>query len=304
MWLYDFLIFLSSGRAVLSGLSPYSVYDFNSPIFLALFFAPLAALPVWAAYGLYLGANLLLAWKLLRRRILWGLLFFPFLFSLYVGQIDFLLAGGLLLSPWAAGLALIKPQTAFVVMPWLVMNYSRRDWFKALLSAGLFVCLSFLVRPGWVAEWLASHQDFVSYTAHASNLYWLVPGGLAELRAGLTIAFSLLVLPLGFLLRERRDAWTAVHSLAPLTNIYSPALLLEWVGPLEVLLSWAAVGLAGGNIHSGMPLFLVGLSILIRSALQKARAAQPQGQQVWQLWFRPEALRFAARLRPGGRVKV
>ena len=301
MWLYDFLIFLSSGKAVLSGLSPYSVYDFNSPIFLALFFAPLAALPVWAAYGLYLGANFALAWRLMKKRAVWGLLFFPFLFSLYVGQIDFLLAGGLLLSPWAAGLALLKPQTAFVALPWVVMNYTRRDWLKALLSGGLFVGLSFLVRPGWVGEWLATHQDFVSYSSHASNLYWLAPGAKGGLRAGLTIAFSLLALPLGFLLRQRRDAWTVVHSLAPLTNIYSPALLLEWVGPLEVLLSWAAVALMGGDIHSGLPLFAVGLSILARSALEKRRAAAAGGEAGWQAWLRPFAARWIGRLRPAGR---
>ncbi len=302
MWLYDFLIFYNAGKAILGGLSPYLVDGFISPIYLALFFAPLSLLPYWAGYAVYLLANLLLAWKLMRRRILWGLLFFPFLFCLYVGQVDFLLGAALALgSPWAFGLALIKPQVAFVVVPWVVMEFDKRDWAKAAVSTGIVALLGFLIRPQWLAEWASIPQDFEFYTSHASNLYWLVPGGQAELRAGLTIALALMVLPLGFLLRQRRDAWTVVHSMAPLTNIYSPALLLEWVGPLEVLLSWAAVALMGGQIHSGLPLFAVGLSILARSAMEKRRAAAAGGESGWQAWFRPFFVRWLRRLRPSGR---
>ena len=58
MWLYDFLIFYKAGKSVLNGASPYLVYDFNSPLFLALIFAPLAIFPVYIAYGTFIAANI------------------------------------------------------------------------------------------------------------------------------------------------------------------------------------------------------------------------------------------------------
>ena len=62
MWLYDFLIFYNSGKAILGGVSPYyTIFDFNSPIFLALFFAPFSLLPVGVSYSIFIIANLLLA---------------------------------------------------------------------------------------------------------------------------------------------------------------------------------------------------------------------------------------------------
>jgi len=95
-----------------------------------------------------------------------------------------------------------------------------------------------------------------------------------------------LALPLGFWLRERRDSWTVLHLFTPYTNIYSPSVLAEWIGPLEVILSWAAI-LVVGTIHNGAPLFVVGLSILLRQVggtwwarRRAAQTAQPGSTQI------------------------
>jgi hypothetical protein len=224
-------------------------------------------LPEPLAYLAYLFANLALLWKVSGlRRGFWALLSFPVLFCLFVGQIDLLL--GLLVmvgSPWTLGLTIVKPQVAFVVLPWALHHLQPRDLFKAGLVAILFVGISFLLRPTWFAEWRAGSPGMPLFAQHASNLYWLVPASRIDLRVAITILGSILILPIGYLLNARSDSWTTVHLLAPLTNIYSPSILAEWIGPLETALSWVAIIIVGGDVHHGAPLFLVGLSILIRN---------------------------------------
>jgi len=269
MWLYDFSIFYQSGKAILSGISPYQIYDFNSPIFLALFFVPFSILPIGLAYSIYIIMNIFFAWKTLKKKILYAFLFFPFLFSLFVGQIDFLLAGIIVMgSPWLIGLALIKPQVAFVIVPWVIMNYRKYDWLKAGFSVIIFFAISFIVQPNWISEWFSTKPEFEFFSTHASNLYWLVPLNLINLRAKLSMVLPFIILPLGFLFVDRKISWTFVHLFAPLTNIYSPSILLEWIGPIECLLSWVAVFLVQGNIHFGMPFFLVGVSIILREFIK------------------------------------
>jgi hypothetical protein len=298
MWLHDFLIFYNSGQAVLSGLSPYGIDGFISPIFLALFFVPFSLLPVGLSYALFITANLLLAWKFLKKRIIWALLFFPFLFALFVGQIDFLIAGIIILgSPWTIALALVKPQLAFVIAPWIIMSFNRNDWKKAIISTGLLFLLGFIIQPGWYKEWGSLQSGFGFYSSHASNIYWLISQTNLSLRTNLTIIGALIILPLGFVLKNRRDSWVILHTFAPLTNIYSPGVLLEWIGPIEVVLSWFAVLLVGGNIHAGMPFFLIGINIFIRGVLQYRKSSEDKKIHLEDL-FRPFVIRFFRKLNP------
>lgn len=296
MWMYDFLIFYNSGQSILNGISPYTIFDFNSPIFLALFFAPFSLLPLGVSYAIFLSANLLIAWKLLNKRIIWGLLFFPFLFSLFVGQIDFLFAGLILIgSPWTIALALVKPQLAFVVIPWMITSFSKKDWQKAIISTSAFIGISFILQPTWLKEWFATQPTFEFFSSHSSNVYWLLPQINSSLRSSLTIIGALVILPLGFVLKNRRDSWAILHTFGPLTNIYSPTVLIEWIGPIEVVLSWLAVLIVGGNIHVGMPFFLIGISIVFRSLLENKKSSEDKIISLNDL-FRPNMVRFFRKL--------
>jgi len=292
MWLYDFLIFYNSGQAILSGLSPYEIDGFISPIYLALFFTPFSLLPVSLSYALFVVANLLLAWKILKKRMILALLFFPFLFALFVGQIDFLIAGIIILgSPWTIALALVKPQLAFVIVPWMIMSFNKNDWIKAITSTSLLILFGFIIQPGWYKEWVSLQSGFDFYSSHASNIYWLITQANLSLRSNLTIICALIIFPLGFVLKNRRDSWVILHIIAPLTNIYSPAVLLEWIGPVEVVLSWFSVLLVGGNIHTGMPFFLIGISIIIRGLLEYKKTSKDNKIRSDDL-FRPFTVRF------------
>ena len=194
--------------------------------------------------------------------MVWALLAFPVLFTLFVGQIDLALALGIGVVPWLLPLALVKPQVGFVLAPWLVRRYTRRDWLKAIGVGVGFLGLCFLLRPGWVGEWLAAQPQVNSYSIRASNLYYLIPAQAMDARLIVMAVLSPLALIAAFLLKGRKVSWTVASLLAPLTNIYSPAVLAEWIGPLEMVVSYLPVLLIGGFIHEGMPMYLVGLTVL------------------------------------------
>jgi len=271
MWLYDFHLFYLAGQAVLAGVSPYTIPDFNPPYPLAMLFATIAWMPEPLAYMVYLLSILWLMWKAMGKRFIWPLLSFPVWFNLFVGQIDLLLgllAG--LLGPWALPIMLIKPQVGLVVAPWIIR---RTEWkrlaYVALLGCG-FLALSILMRPTWVSEWLSVTPSFTQYALRDSNLYWLIPTSFKTIALAIGV---LVALPIGFWITKRRDSWIVLHLFAPLTNIYSVSILAEWIGPLEAILSWLVI-LFVGTIHSGAPMFIVVLSILVRSGVQALIARQ------------------------------
>ncbi len=265
MWRYDFHLFYLAGRAVLSGTSPYAIFDFNPPYPLAMLFALVAWMPEWLAYVLYLAGCLWLMWRVMGKRLVWPLLSFPVWFSLFVGQVDLPLALlACLIGPWALPFMLAKPQVGFVLAPWII----RRTDGQRLAAAGLlglsFVALSFVLRPTWVSEWLAIVPNLTAYARRDANLYWLIP---EHFKVASTMLGMFVALPLGFWLRRRKESWATLHLFAPLTNIYSASVLAKWIGPLEVLLSWMVIILMG-TVHTGGPMAVVAVSILVREGLQ------------------------------------
>ncbi len=269
MWQYDFHLFYEGAKAILSGGSPYSQWDFNGPYPLAIFFIPFALLPEQIAYWLFTFLQVGLLAKIMKKRLLWALLFFPVLFTLFVGQVDLLLAQMALIgAPWTLGIiALVKPQVAFVIAPWALRKLPLREWWKPALPALALLGLSLFLRPTWITEWRAGSPGMGFYTLHASNIYWLIPVKAELARAWASVLCALLVLPAGFLLSQQSASWSLLQLFAPLTNIYSPAVLFQWVGPWEVLLSWLAMVIAGG-IHQGGPYFVIGLLLLAKSYQQ------------------------------------
>ena len=191
------------------------------------------------------------------------------MFNLFVGQMDLPLALlAVVLGPWAVPLMLVKPQIGFVVLPWFFRHTRWRAFVWPCVLAVVLLAVCFALRPNWIPEWLNSKPPASTYSTHDSNLYWLVP---PDFKTIAWIVGILIALPVGFLLRERRDSWIVLHLFAPFTNIYSASVLAEWIGPLEVVLSWLAIFVVG-TIHIGAPLFVIALSILLRQAISGWRA--------------------------------
>ena len=264
-FLYDFEIFWRGGRRLLAGKPPYKVRGFLSPLPLAVLFAPLGLLPLIPAYVVYVLLTLGLLLKALKWRVArvgWVLLSFPVLFTFFVGQVDLPLAlSAAVLGPLAFPLLLAKPQVAFVAVPWLLRHSSWRRLAIGSAAALGMLLLCFWLRPNWLAEWRAAQPTLADYSGHDSNLYRLVPDGA---RTVLVWILTPIALALGFWLKERRDSWSVLHLANPITNIYSAAVLAEWIGPLEVALSWGAFLAVGTYVHHGAPMFVVALAILAR----------------------------------------
>jgi hypothetical protein len=262
MWLYDFDIFYRAGKMVLTGGSPYAVPGFFSPLPLAVLFAPLALLPKYVAYGIYVLVSLWLLWRQARQRMLWAALSFPVLFTLFVGQVDLAVVLCLaLFGPLALPVVLIKPQAAFVAIPWILRHSSTRALLVGLLLLLAVLSLCFFLRPNWIGEWRESLPSLEGYGRRDSSLYWLLPTRLKGVVTSITLPAAV---GLALLLRERSLSWATVHLFSPVTNIYSAAVLSEWIDPIAMLLSWVAILFVGGNIHNGAPMFVVGLAIIVR----------------------------------------
>ena len=280
-WLYDFDIFWRAGRELLAGVSPYRVRGFFSPLPLAVLFAPLALLPLRVAYAVFVLLTLWMLWKARRGRVGWALLCFPVLFTLFVGQVDLTLAlAASLLGPLALPLLLAKPQVAFVTVPWMLRHGGWRRLAVGIAAAAVLLLLCFWLRPGWLARWRAAVPAEQDYAAHDSNLYRLVPPRVQET---LVWVISPVVLAAGVWLRSRRDSWAVLHLFTPITNVYSAAVLAEWIGPLEVVLSWAAFLLVRAHVHHGAPMYLVALAILARRAPDPGSTAPARA---WPRWLR------------------
>jgi hypothetical protein len=268
VFLYDFHLFYRAGQAVLAGISPYTISDFYAPFPLALIFSLVSWIPELIVYLVYVITCIWLLWKLLGWKCIWALLSFPVLFGLFVGQVDLLLTLLIVtVGPWALPLQIIKPQVGFVTSPWYIRRLSRIQLLRVTLITIAFIGICFLVRPHWLIEWWNVIPAVVSYAKRDSNLYWLV----SQSFKGIALIIGMIIaLPLGFFIKDRRISFIILHLFSPLSNIYSASVLVEWIGPVEVVLSWIAIIIAG-NIHSGAPLFVIGLSILFRFYLHERK---------------------------------
>ncbi len=180
---FDAQVFLGAARAVVNGESPYGQY-FVSPLWTAILLSPLALLPLtWAAAALFwanLGGwllTILLTLRMLRQPWGWQLftlaaalmVFPPVVWSTH-GQVVVYPALGVVLFmalvrryPGLAGtslaLLMIKPHLgAWLVLLLAIWSLRRGQWKVPLgfsLVFGGLAALSFLVQPGWAADWLA-----------------------------------------------------------------------------------------------------------------------------------------------------
>jgi hypothetical protein len=261
MWLFDFKIFYLAGKSILSGSSPYLIEGFYSPIPLAIFFVPFSILPIKIAYIAYVLLTIYLLFRIVKINTFWVLLSFPVFFTILVGQIDLLIALSVyLLGPFSLPILLSKPQLAFVFIPWLIRSSNKKFFYLSILLSLVLLFLCFLIQPNWVHDWYSALPTVKDYSSRDSNLYWLIP---SQYKVFFASFITPIVFIIGFFIDKKRNSWTILHLLAPISNIYSSSILFDWIGPIEVILSWFAIFFVGGRIHSGAPMFVIGVSIII-----------------------------------------
>jgi hypothetical protein len=269
---YDFFNFWNTGRAVLAGNGPYSVPLSFYPPAMAYLFAVLGLLPFNLSYGLWTGLNLILFRKsIIRfqkgwRGITW-LAFAPVPFILLTGQIDILflwLAGFLGANGWKAVLAgvlvTLKPQVAFVVLPWFLVQWllHKRLHFLGWVAGTLTLhALPLAADPLVYQKWLAAAQGESSWRLAAS------PGVFALTNLNIPVILIMCLaaaVVVSGLLRDGMFSRTA-QLLALPAGLWYENVLLTGSTPWWLLIpvSWAAF-LAATQVHSNYPFVAIPLA--------------------------------------------
>jgi hypothetical protein len=285
---YDFYNFWNTGRAVLAGSGPYSVPLSFYPPAMAYLFAVLGLLPFNLSYGLWTGLNLvLLRVSILRfqkgwRGITW-LAYAPVPFILLTGQIDILflwLAGFLGCNGWKAVLAgvlvTLKPQVAFVVLPWFLVQWllHRRPLLLGWTAGTLALhALPLIADPLTYQKWLASAQGESSWRLAASpGVFALTNLNVPLILIGLLAAALVVV---GLL---RKDMFSRTAQLLALpAGLWYEDVLLAGSTPWWLLIpvSWAAFVVAT-QVHGNYPFVVIPLASFAWQWFHKSeKAAQP-----------------------------
>lgn len=221
------------------------------------FYPPWAAwLPPFTNWNLFIGLtiggfSLLVLSR--SRHILSALFSFfclPFLWIVLIGQIDGIVASGLIALPLTIPIALIKPQiTLFALL-------SRRSW---LLWTGLFLLASFLIFGFWPAAML-SVETTQSLSRAEQNIglggwwtllaligLWLSRGDMDMMMLSGAVAVPYLIpyhlfptVPAVSRLRPWAALVAALTSWLPLSA--------NWIGPAGWWLGWIYVAWVWGNL--------------------------------------------------------
>jgi hypothetical protein len=147
----DFFIFWQMARGLFSGLPFYSTNEALYPPISYFLFAPFGLLPFNIAFAIWTGINVVLFTISIRKlspkfNYVW-FLFTPTIFILMTGQIDiiFLFLSVLLLSKipsiqlLGAVLLTIKPQIAFIILPWYIFRWLKQD--RVFLLKWILACV-------------------------------------------------------------------------------------------------------------------------------------------------------------------
>jgi len=216
-----------------------------APYFVQWFLAPLRLLPpyplAWPHWTIICITGFLTLAYISKVNPFWLLVSFPMLGQVWLGQVDVLVALGLVMflflkNPYLQGagliLALTKPQLTALPLLFCLLLDSPRLWLKLLLVP-VSVLFTSLIVFGW--DWL-THWLTNSAAALPVHVWRLASLDLWR--------FGIFLIPLPLLFQERRERLTAgllVSSLAsPFYGVYSYVLFLlldvKW---WSVLLSYA-----------------------------------------------------------------
>jgi hypothetical protein len=246
-WTTDWHVFWTAGHAVVTGHDPYAAvvalhrgYPLFYPGPALLFLAPFGLLSSkagWLAWGAVTGGLFGLAARRHGRGLWIGALSACFAEAVTFGQwVPLLIAAAIL--PWLSGALVVKPSVGAALWIW-------RPNRTAVLGGLVLLLLSFLVVPGWPAEWLAAlrqsnHIPPVlkpwGWVLLLAAFKWRTPEGRLLLALACIPQTTSLYesLPLFLVCRRRWDAYALAvfsHVAAVVQNQYfsAPGQVLETV---------------------------------------------------------------------------
>ncbi len=271
----DFFDLWSTGRAILLGQGAYTYYNSVYPPAAALLYTLLALFPFPVMYGLWTGLNVISIIKLPKdlapgkTNYAW-FLFSPVVFTIAIGQIDLLLfwlshpirKGGWI-AVLAATLITIKPQVAFIVLPWYLIQWlvkDRKMLIRWALCTGIFHALPLLYDVTIYQQWLGALQNQNTKRLLASTgIFTLsnldVPFWIMAVLAGLVLIYGLM-----------RDRLTSISTqiLGLPWGIWYENVILIGLAPwwLMVPISWIAF-LTAYLVKNSFPFLLIPLAAFL-----------------------------------------
>ena len=277
---WDFYIFWRIGQAVLHGDCPYSVdYSFYPPA-MAYFFIFFGIMPYLAAFGMWFGLNVVLVADLLRRMsirnfklILPWYFYTPVLFTLTTGQLDIFfcwIASRMKTTGWKTAilgsLLTLKPQVAFVVLPWYLFRWLRNDRPQLLRWSFTTLALQtwpLLIDPSIFGKWVQANADQLGWRLLNS------PGIFALSNWNIPLIFLVVIAVMVVfwgVFQPQSVSRTAWFLGLPMGMWYQGVLLMgsaPW--QLVVPVSWVAFGLAYHTKNAIslalIPVFIMGWQI-------------------------------------------
>ena len=288
----DFFVYWQIGRAVWSGVNPYSVPESLYPPAAIALFAVMSLPPFTIAFATWTGINVAgFAYSLTRlvaerRRLLW-FAFPPTLFVLLTGQLDLLmlwastfLARGGYPAAVVAAVITMKPQAAFVLLPWYVLQWWKADrntlWKVAAFTAILHL-IPLAVSPGLYSDWITSVRAQSAWRLEASpGLFALTSFGLPWPPIALLAAFVTLY----GLTRTRQTSYATQLCSLPM-GLWYESVFLAGVTPALLILpvAWLAFA-AAALLRVSWPLAAVPIAALVwrwRKDRLALSAAKPLG---------------------------
>jgi len=289
----DFFVFWQIAQSILSGAPLYTTPESLYPPATLLFFTPLGLLPFNLAFAIWSGINVLLytisVRSMSKENVLGWFLFTPTLFILLTGQIDiiFLWVSTLLTSKqtWkkvlAAVVLTLKPQIAFIILPWVLVRWLKQQPKTVLLwgIGCLFLHgLPLLIDRGIYSKWIEATRIY------SENRMLLSPGifGLTNFSISIWVLsiFALAIMIFGLFQNEAISRTAQILAL-PMGIWYENIFLVgvlswKWLVPISWVCYILAYLLKTSSVLILIP-FLTFLTLIFKQA--KLGSDQKQTKQ-------------------------
>ena len=281
---YDFSVFWEVGRLFIQGGNPYAISVSFYPPVAVYFFALISLIPQGIGYLLFTGVNavlLLLSAGKLDKSNLWLWFFYPpAMFIFATGQLDIvflyfstlLLRGGIMAAV-GGSLLTIKPQLAFIVLPWFIIRWAKSDrntlvkWFIFTI---LLHGIPLVIHPHLYSEWLSNANASVSWRLNVS------PGvfSLGNFNVPIIILAAIAILLAFWGLFKKRETSITTQLMALPVGIWYSNIFTIGTAPKTILIP---VGVIASIIvvltKNSFPFFFITLTAFIYRMIKERKKA-------------------------------
>jgi hypothetical protein len=279
---YDFSLFWEIGKHFLEGGDPYSLSLSFYPPAAVYFFVLFSLLPLKMAIAVFTGINSVVfvatAKKLDKERWWAWILFPPVMFVIFVGQLDliflylstFLVNGGII-AALAGSLLTLKPQMAFIALPWFLIKWAKNDkstLAKWIVFTTILHTVPLVINPGLYKGWLNNAQGAVSWRMQQS------PGVFSLTNLNVPVAFLVIValITAGWALFKDYKTSKIAQLMALPVGIWYDSVFVIGTAPYYIMVPVGIVSFVLAYfVSNSLPLFSISLIAILWRITKRSR---------------------------------